>query len=156
MYEGLIQKEKPVVQEEAKPKKPKKVSLPRPERFPEVPNEWNLSTREFAVMRLLATGVPPKVVAERLCLSVKTVCTYSIRAWKKMKAMNQTHGIILFVLKYHNLEIVDPMRALYEKAQKCAEHVESVVRLDSDEDERTFAFSVKQLLAWKDKFENTK
>lgn len=43
-----------------------------------------LSTREFEVFRLIATGTSPTAIAEKLKLSIKTVSTYRSRILEKM------------------------------------------------------------------------
>jgi DNA-binding NarL/FixJ family response regulator len=43
-----------------------------------------LSTREFEVFRLIATGTSPTAIAEKLNLSIKTVSTYRSRILEKM------------------------------------------------------------------------
>lgn len=48
-----------------------------------VPHE-TLSDREFEVMCMIATGLTPKAIAERACLSVKTVNSYRMRVLEKM------------------------------------------------------------------------
>ena len=44
-----------------------------------------LSDREFQVMRQIASGKTLKEIAEKLCLSVKTISTYRARILEKMK-----------------------------------------------------------------------
>ena len=47
-----------------------------------------LSDREFQVMCLIAEGIPPTRIADRLGLSVKTVSTYRTRLLKKLELEN--------------------------------------------------------------------
>ncbi len=44
-----------------------------------------LSDREFNVFKMIASGNTVKEVAANLCLSVKTVSTYKVRIYEKMK-----------------------------------------------------------------------
>jgi two-component system invasion response regulator UvrY len=44
-----------------------------------------LSDREFQVLRLMASGLTPTEISERLCLSVKTVSTYRTRLLEKLR-----------------------------------------------------------------------
>jgi len=48
------------------------------------PPHEQLSDREFEVLRLLASGLKPTEIADKLCLSVKTVSTYRTRILEKM------------------------------------------------------------------------
>lgn len=48
------------------------------------PAHEQLSDREFEVLRLLASGLKPTEIADKLCLSVKTVSTYRTRILEKM------------------------------------------------------------------------
>jgi len=50
----------------------------------ERPPHERLSDREFQVLRLLAEGLTPTAISEKLCLSVKTVSTYRTRLLEKM------------------------------------------------------------------------
>lgn len=54
----------------------------------EQPLHATLSDREFEIMRLLASGITPTDIAERLKLSVKTVSTYRVRLLAKMQLKN--------------------------------------------------------------------
>jgi two-component system, NarL family, invasion response regulator UvrY len=53
----------------------------------QLPHE-QLSDREFQVMLLIAGGKTASIVAEEMCLSVKTVSTYRARALRKMGMRN--------------------------------------------------------------------
>lgn len=48
------------------------------------PPHEQLSDREFEVLRLLASGLTPTEIADKLCLSIKTVSTYRSRILEKM------------------------------------------------------------------------
>lgn len=50
----------------------------------EKPPHELLSDREFEVLRLLASGMTPTAIADKLCLSVKTVSTHRKRILEKM------------------------------------------------------------------------
>jgi len=52
-----------------------------------------LSDREFEVLRLIAAGETPTQIAERLCLSVKTVSTYRARLLEKLNLENNSQLI---------------------------------------------------------------
>ncbi|MBF0520887.1 MAG: response regulator transcription factor [Nitrospirae bacterium] len=60
-----------------------------------------LAVRELQVMIMMASGVAPKEIAEKLCLSVKTVNTHRNNILLKMK-MNNNADIIKYAVK-HNL-----------------------------------------------------
>lgn len=52
-----------------------------------------LSDREFEVLRRIAAGETPTQIAERLCLSVKTVSTYRARILEKLGLDNSSQVI---------------------------------------------------------------
>lgn len=52
-----------------------------------------LSDREFEVLRLLASGLTVSAIAERLCLSVKTISTYRARILEKTNMKNNAELI---------------------------------------------------------------
>ncbi len=60
-----------------------------------------LSNREYQVMEKLATGLPVREIAEKLCLSDKTVSTYRSRILQKMRVKNNAE-LIHYAIK-HNL-----------------------------------------------------
>lgn len=47
-----------------------------------------ISRREFDVMMLMLSGMKPKEIADRLCLSPKTVSTYRLRLFEKLGVKN--------------------------------------------------------------------
>lgn len=53
-----------------------------------IPNKWGLSPMEAAVIDLLTKGYSMTEVAEKLCLSIKTVSTYFTRCGEKMADAN--------------------------------------------------------------------
>ena len=57
------------------------------------PPHERLSTREFQVLRLLATGESVSDIADQLCLSVKTISTYRGRILSKLELKNTTQLI---------------------------------------------------------------
>jgi two-component system invasion response regulator UvrY len=59
------------------------------------PPHERLSDREFEVLRLLAEGLTPTQIADRLGLSVKTVSTYRIRILDKMQMLTNAE-----IMKY--------------------------------------------------------
>ncbi|MBF0458849.1 MAG: response regulator transcription factor [Nitrospirae bacterium] len=65
-----------------------------------LPHE-TLSSREFHVMLMMASGIAPKEIADKLSISVKTVNTYRNNILIKMKLSNNAE-IIRYVFK-HNL-----------------------------------------------------
>ena len=54
----------------------------------ERPRHETLSDREFKVMLMIASGKTVKEVADVMCLSIKTVSTYRVRALNKMGMKN--------------------------------------------------------------------
>ena len=52
------------------------------------PNTDNLTKRENEILRLIASGMTNKQIAEDLCISAKTVDTHRTRIMKKIKAHN--------------------------------------------------------------------
>ena len=68
----------------------------------EIPHE-RLSDREFQLLRLLATGMSVKEVANKLRLSVKTVSTYRMRLLEKME-MKTNAELIRYALENHLVE----------------------------------------------------
>jgi two-component system, NarL family, invasion response regulator UvrY len=67
----------------------------------QLPHE-NLSDREFQVLRLLVAGNTLKEIAAELSLSVKTISTFHIRIWEKLRVRNDVelvhyaldHGLV--------------------------------------------------------------
>ena len=57
-----------------------------------------LSNREYQVMLLIAAGKAPKVIADELSLSVKTVGTYRTRILEKLKLKNNAE-LMRYVLE---------------------------------------------------------
>jgi two-component system invasion response regulator UvrY len=57
-----------------------------------------LSDREFTVMRLMASGVTPRDIAQQLSLSIKTVSTYRSRILQKL-AMQNNAQLIAYAVK---------------------------------------------------------
>jgi two-component system invasion response regulator UvrY len=49
------------------------------------PPHESLSDREYQVLCLIASGKTVKIVAEELCLSIKTISTYRVRLLEKMR-----------------------------------------------------------------------
>jgi len=68
----------------------------------EGPVHDKLSDREYQVMLMIASGKTVKEIADEMCLSVKTVSTYRVRALQKMGMKNNSaftyyaikHGLI--------------------------------------------------------------
>jgi DNA-binding NarL/FixJ family response regulator len=54
----------------------------------QTPPHERLSDREFLVLRLIASGKTPTVIAKELGLSVKTISTYRMRILEKMDMAN--------------------------------------------------------------------
>ncbi len=54
----------------------------------EIPVHETLSDREFQVMCMIASGKTVTQIAEKLCLSVKTISTYRSRILEKMQMLN--------------------------------------------------------------------
>jgi len=57
-----------------------------------------LSDREFTVMRLMASGVTPRDIAQQLSLSIKTVSTYRSRILQKLALQNNAQ-LIAYAVK---------------------------------------------------------
>ena len=61
-----------------------------------------LSSREFDIFCLLANGLTPREIAEKLCLSYKTVCNHStaikdkleVKTMAEMTLLASRHGLI--------------------------------------------------------------
>lgn len=64
----------------------------------EKPHHEKLSDREVDVMLMIASGMTTKEIAEKLCISTKTVSTYRSRILEKM-GMNTNADIINYALK---------------------------------------------------------
>ena len=62
------------------------------------PPHEQLSDREFEVLRLLASGLTPTAIADKLCISVKTVSTYRARILEKMR-MKTNAEIMRYAIK---------------------------------------------------------
>lgn len=68
----------------------------------EKPIHEMLSDREYKVMLLIASGKTVKEIADELCLSIKTISTYRVRALNKMGLKNNSeftyyalkHGLV--------------------------------------------------------------
>lgn len=69
----------------------------------ETPLHETLSTREFSVMLMIASGKSVKEIAEEVCLSAKTVSTYRSRLLDKMK-MKTTADIIRYAVEHRLIE----------------------------------------------------
>jgi DNA-binding NarL/FixJ family response regulator len=67
------------------------------------PLHATLSDREFAVLRLIASGKTVGDIADRLSLSVKTVSTYRARILEKMRLKNNAE-LMQYVLTNHLLD----------------------------------------------------
>jgi two-component system invasion response regulator UvrY len=67
------------------------------------PLHASLSDREFAVLRLIASGQTVGDIAGRLSLSVKTVSTYRARILEKMRLKNNAE-LMQYVLTNHLLD----------------------------------------------------
>jgi len=65
-----------------------------------------LSPRERDVLRLIVRGHSLSEVAEKLCLSIKTVDTYKVRIMGKIKA-NRKSDLVNYAIKYKMLTDVD-------------------------------------------------
>ena len=64
------------------------------------PPHENLSNREFQILCMIAEGKTLKGIADKLCISEKTVSTYRIRIMEKMK-MNTNSDLTRYVLENH-------------------------------------------------------
>ncbi len=59
-----------------------------------------LSDREFQILKHLADGLSISEIAEKTCLSVKTISTYKSRLSKKLQ-LKSTADLIRFAIKHH-------------------------------------------------------
>jgi len=57
-----------------------------------------LSDREVTVMRMMASGVTPRDIAQQLSLSIKTVSTYRSRILQKLTLSNNAQ-LIAYAVK---------------------------------------------------------
>ena len=62
------------------------------------PPHETLSDREFTVMRMMASGVTPRDIAQQLSLSIKTVSTYRSRILQKLGLANNAQ-LIAYAVK---------------------------------------------------------
>lgn len=62
-----------------------------------------LSDREFQILRMIATGAPPRQIAAELNLSVKTVATHRTRILQKMSLRNNAE-LVQYALQNGLLE----------------------------------------------------
>jgi DNA-binding NarL/FixJ family response regulator len=69
-----------------------------------------LSDREFQVFRLLAEGMSPSAIAERLSLSIKTVSTHKTHIQQKMGLTN-TADLIHYAIRHQLLDANESRRA---------------------------------------------
>ena len=65
------------------------------------PPHETLSDREFTVMRMMASGVTPRDIAQQLSLSIKTVSTYRSRILQKLVLQNNAQ-LIAYALPAHS------------------------------------------------------
>ena len=64
------------------------------------PPHENLSDREFQILCMIAEGKTPKDIADKLCISEKTVSTYRTRILEKMK-MSTNAGLTRYAVENH-------------------------------------------------------
>ena len=64
------------------------------------PPHENLSDREFQILCMIAEGKTPKGIADKLCISEKTVSTYRSRIMEKMK-MSTNADLTRYALEHH-------------------------------------------------------
>jgi two-component system invasion response regulator UvrY len=67
------------------------------------PVHETLSDREYQVMLMIASGKTVKEIADDMCLSVKTVSTYRVRALSKMGMKNNSE-FTYYAIKYGLIE----------------------------------------------------
>jgi two-component system invasion response regulator UvrY len=66
----------------------------------ERPVHETLSDREYQVMCMIARGETLRNIADKLCLSIKTISTYRSRILEKMRMKNNAE-IMHYAIKYH-------------------------------------------------------
>ena len=64
------------------------------------PPHENLSDREFQILCMIAAGKTPKGIADKLCISEKTVSTYRSRIMEKMN-MSTNADLTRYALDHH-------------------------------------------------------
>jgi two-component system invasion response regulator UvrY len=68
-----------------------------------MPHHDDLSSREYQVICMIASGKPLKQIAGELCLSVKTVRTYRQRIMEKMRFKSNAQ-LIHYAIKMHLID----------------------------------------------------
>lgn len=63
---------------------------------PRLYNPWKLSPMECEVMRLVGEGFTQTQIATELCLTAKTIHTYTRRGRNKMKAKTLEHAAVMY------------------------------------------------------------
>ncbi|MFA5110853.1 MAG: response regulator transcription factor [Desulfobaccales bacterium] len=69
----------------------------------EKPTHEVLSDREYQVMLMIAAGKTVKEIGDEMCLSIKTISTYRVRALKKM-GMKNNAAFTYYAIKHNLLE----------------------------------------------------
>jgi DNA-binding NarL/FixJ family response regulator len=67
-----------------------------------------LSDREFQVFRMIVAGAGVTEIADKLCLSVKTVSTHKTRIMQKMNMSNQTE-LIRYAIRHKLVDEADDL-----------------------------------------------
>ncbi len=67
-----------------------------------------LSDREYQVFRMIVAGAGVTEIADKLCLSVKTVSTHKTRIMQKMNMTNQTE-LIRYAIRHKLVDEADDM-----------------------------------------------
>jgi len=69
----------------------------------EAPPHEKLSIREMQVMKMVASGLTNKEIADQLHLSINTVRTYRVRILEKI-SVRKTNELIWYAVKYGLVE----------------------------------------------------
>jgi DNA-binding NarL/FixJ family response regulator len=60
-----------------------------------LPNLFGLTAREIQILRMVASGLADKAIAEQLGTSAQTVKNHLQATYRKLEARNRTHAVVL-------------------------------------------------------------
>ncbi len=70
------------------------------------PKEYSLTNAEIEIVKLIATGLTTKQIAERKRISYHTVVTHRKNIFRKL-SINSTSELILFAMKQHLIDTIE-------------------------------------------------